>query len=77
MAAIAPMGCSYVRWSERMLKKIGLVILVVALFVVIFTFYALNPGEVDVDLGFSRQLGPCRTPWPARSSSAWYSGCCA
>jgi uncharacterized integral membrane protein len=41
-----------------MLKKAGLIILIVALFVVMFTFTALNTGEIDVDLGFFKRTWP-------------------
>jgi putative membrane protein len=35
-----------------MLKRAGLIILIVVLFVAMFTFTALNTGEVELDLGF-------------------------
>lgn len=35
-----------------MLKRIGLVILIIILFVAMFTFTALNTGEIDLDLAF-------------------------
>lgn len=41
-----------------MLKRAGLIILIVALFVLMFTFTALNTGEVDVDLGFIKRTWP-------------------
>ena len=41
-----------------MLKKAGLVILIIALFVVMFTFTALNTGEIEVDLGFFKRTWP-------------------
>lgn len=41
-----------------MLKKTGLIILIVALFVVMFTFTALNTGEIHVDLGFFERTWP-------------------
>ena len=34
-----------------MLKRAGLIILIVALFVAMFTFTALNTGEVELDPG--------------------------
>ena len=41
-----------------MLKRAGLIILIVALFVVMFTFTALNTGEIEVDLGFVERTWP-------------------
>jgi uncharacterized integral membrane protein len=41
-----------------MLKRAGLIILIVALFVVMFTFTALNTGEIEVDLGFVKRVWP-------------------
>jgi uncharacterized integral membrane protein len=41
-----------------MLKKAGLIILIVALFVVMFTFTALNTGEIELDLGFVKRTWP-------------------
>ena len=41
-----------------MLKRAGLIILIVVLFVVMFTFTALNTGEIEVDLGFFKQTWP-------------------
>jgi uncharacterized integral membrane protein len=41
-----------------MLKRAGLIILVVILFVVVFTFTALNSGEVELDLGFLKHSYP-------------------
>ena len=41
-----------------MLKRVGLIILIVALFVLMFTFTALNTGEVEVDLGFFKRTWP-------------------
>jgi putative membrane protein len=35
-----------------MLKRAGLIILIVVLFVAMFTFTALNTGDVELDLGF-------------------------
>ena len=58
MAAIAPMGRSCILWSEHMLKRAGLIILIVALFVVMFTFTALNTGEIELDLGFVKRTWP-------------------
>ena len=58
MAAIAPMGCSYVIWSEPMLKRAGLIVLIVVLFVAMFTFTALNTGEIELDLGFFKHTYP-------------------
>ena len=41
-----------------MLKRAGLIILIVVLFVVMFTFTALNTGEIEVDLGFFKATWP-------------------
>jgi len=41
-----------------MLKRVGLIILVVILFVVMFTFTALNSGQVELDLGFLKRPYP-------------------
>jgi len=41
-----------------MLKRAGLIILIVVLFVVMFTFTALNTGEITVDLGFFERTWP-------------------
>lgn len=41
-----------------MLKRAGLVILIVVLFVVMFTFTALNTGEIELDLGFFKRTYP-------------------
>ena len=41
-----------------MLKKIGLITLIVILFVAMFTFTALNTGEVELDLGFFKRNYP-------------------
>jgi putative membrane protein len=35
-----------------MLRRVALVILIVVLFVIMFTFTALNTGEIDLDLAF-------------------------
>jgi len=41
-----------------MLKRTGVIILIVVLFVVMFTFTALNTGNVEIDLGFVRSSYP-------------------
>ncbi len=41
-----------------MFKRAGLIILIVILFVVMFTFTALNTGQVEVDLGFFKRSFP-------------------
>ncbi len=58
MAAIAPMGCPCNRWCDVMLKRAGLIILIVLLFAVMFTFTALNTGQVEIDLGFFKRTWP-------------------
>jgi len=41
-----------------MLKRAGLIILIVVLFVFMFTFTALNTGQVELDLGFFKHSYP-------------------
>ena len=41
-----------------MLRRAGLIILVIVLFTIMFTFTALNSGEVNLDLGFFRDTYP-------------------
>ena len=41
-----------------MLKRIGLVVLIVFLFAVMFTFTALNTGDIEIDLGFFKRTWP-------------------
>ena len=41
-----------------MLKRAGLIILIVILFSIMFTFTALNTGQVDLDLGFFERSFP-------------------
>ena len=41
-----------------MLKRAGLIILIVILFALMFTFTALNTGQVDLDLGFFERSFP-------------------
>ncbi|NIL94281.1 MAG: DUF1049 domain-containing protein [Woeseiaceae bacterium] len=41
-----------------MLKKAGLIILIIVLFVAMFTFTALNTGDVELDLGFFKRSYP-------------------
>jgi len=41
-----------------MLKRTGLILLIVVLFAVMFTFAALNSGQVELDLGFFRRSFP-------------------
>jgi len=45
-------------WSEHMLKRAGLIVLIVILFAVMFTFTALNTGQVELDLGFFHRSYP-------------------
>ena len=40
------------------MKRAGLIILIIILFVVMFTFTALNTGQVDLDLGFFERSYP-------------------
>ena len=48
-----------------MLKRAGLIILIVVLFVVMFTFTALNTGDVELDLGFFKQAYPISVAFAA------------
>ncbi|MDH3374219.1 MAG: lipopolysaccharide assembly protein LapA domain-containing protein [Gammaproteobacteria bacterium] len=41
-----------------MFKRAGLIILVIILFAVMFTFTALNTGHVELDLGFFKRSYP-------------------
>jgi uncharacterized integral membrane protein len=41
-----------------MLKRVGLVVLIIVLFAVMFTFTALNSGEIEIDLGFFKHTYP-------------------
>jgi uncharacterized integral membrane protein len=41
-----------------MLKRVGLVVLIIILFAVMFTFTALNTGEIEIDLGFFKHSYP-------------------
>jgi len=41
-----------------MLKRAGLIVLIVVLFAVMFIFTALNTGQVELDLGFSKNSYP-------------------
>ena len=41
-----------------MLKRVALLILIVLLFVVMFTFTALNTGQIDLDLAFFKGSYP-------------------
>jgi uncharacterized integral membrane protein len=48
-----------------MLKRAGLIVLIVVLFVVMFTFTALNTGQVELDLGFFRRAYPISVAFAA------------
>lgn len=41
-----------------MLKRAALIVLIVVLFAVMFTFTALNTGDVELDLGFFKRVYP-------------------
>ena len=41
-----------------MFKRAGLIILIIVLFGVVFTFTALNTGQVELDLGFFERSFP-------------------
>ena len=48
-----------------MLKRAGLIILIVFLFAVMFTFTALNTGQVELDLGFFKRSYPISVAFAA------------
>jgi len=48
-----------------MLKRAGLIILIIVLFVLMFTFTALNTGEIDIDLGFFKRSFPVSVAFAA------------
>ncbi len=48
-----------------MIKRVGLIILIVVLFVVVFTFTALNTGQVELDLGFFKRSFPVSVAFAA------------
>ena len=48
-----------------MIKRVGLIILIVILFVAMFTFTALNTGQVELDLGFFRRNYPVSVAFAA------------
>ncbi len=48
-----------------MIKRVGLIILIVVLFVVMFTFTALNTGQVELDLGFFKRGYPISVAFAA------------
>ncbi len=48
-----------------MLKRAGLIILIVVLFAVMFTFTALNTGQVELDLGFFKRSYPISVAFAA------------
>jgi len=41
-----------------MLKRAGLIVLIIVLFALMFTFTALNTGQVELDLGFFERSYP-------------------
>ena len=41
-----------------MIKRAGLIILIIVLIVAMFTFTAMNTGEIELDLGFIRRTWP-------------------
>lgn len=48
-----------------MLKRAGLIILILVLFVLMFTFTALNTGDVELDLGFIKGSYPISVTFAA------------
>ena len=48
-----------------MLKRVGLIFLIVFLFALMFTFTALNTGQVELDLGFFKRSFPISVAFAA------------
>lgn len=48
-----------------MLKRVGLILLIIVLFAVMFTFTALNTGEIEIDLGFFKHSYPISVAFAA------------
>lgn len=48
-----------------MLKRVGLILLIVFLFALMFTFTALNTGQVELDLGFFKHTYPVSVAFAA------------
>lgn len=48
-----------------MLKRAGLIILIIVLFAVMFTFTALNTGQIELDLGFFERSYPISVAFAA------------
>ena len=48
-----------------MLKRAGLIVLIIVLFAVMFTFTALNTGQVQLDLGFFERSYPISVAFAA------------
>ena len=48
-----------------MLKRAGLIVLIIILFSVMFTFTALNTGQVQLDLGFFERSYPISVAFAA------------
>ena len=48
-----------------MLKRAGLIILIIVLFVLMFTFTALNTGQIEIDLGFFKRSFPVSVAFAA------------
>jgi uncharacterized integral membrane protein len=48
-----------------MLKRAGLIILIIVLFVLMFTFTALNTGQIELDLGFFKRSFPVSVAFAA------------
>ena len=60
-----------------MLKRAGVVILIIVLFVVMFTFTALNTGDIELDLGFLKRSYPVSMVFAATFVLGVISGCYA
>jgi uncharacterized membrane protein YciS (DUF1049 family) len=43
---------AWLQWSLRMLKKIGIGVLIVVIFIMMLWFTSNNPGVVEIDLAF-------------------------
>ncbi len=57
-----------------MLKRAALIILVVIVFVAMFTFTAMNTGSVELDLGFHKATYPISMAFVATLVIGWLLG---
>ncbi len=57
-----------------MLKRVALLLLIVVVFIVMFTFTALNTGAVELDLGFHKASYPISMAIAATLVIGWLLG---